>query len=63
MRQNLTLLGFLFLFLAYLVVTDRRDELQYRWDSQVVDHSNLTEFMNDDDFNVDHVDYPDTLSI
>lgn len=62
MRQNLTLLGFLFLFLAYLVVTDRRDELQYRWDTQV-DHSNLTEFMHDDDFNLDTIEYPDTLSI
>ena len=62
MRQNLTLLGFLFLFLAYLAVTDRRDELQYRWDSRI-DQTNLSDFLHDDDIAQEHVDYPDNLSI
>ena len=62
MRQNLTLVGFLFLFLAYLVVTEKRDELQVHWDTRM-DPSNLSDFMYEEDTDPQHSDHPDSLSV
>lgn len=62
MHQNLALLGFLFLFLAYLAVSEKRDEMQIRWETQV-DHSTLSDFMPETEPLMDQTEQPDTLSI
>lgn len=62
MNQNLALFGFLFLFLTYLAVTEKRDEMQVRWESQA-DPSTLSEFLPEDEPLHEHGEYPPTLSI
>jgi hypothetical protein len=62
MHQNLALLGVLFLFLAYLAITEKRDELQLRWDSRA-EPSNLSDFMQEDEHLLDYAESPNTLAI